>query len=100
MVAEGREMNTGFGRRIIPSDSTDLVLVPDAPVEVHPEILFGRDDVKERVRSALMARIDPAAAARIPRRTLQVEVAQLVGAIATEEKVQLNEVEQNGLAAE
>jgi pilus assembly protein CpaF len=100
MVAEGRKMNTGFGRRIIPSDSTDLVLVPDAPVEVHPEILFGRDDVKERVRSALMARIDPAAAARIPRRTLQVEVAQLVGAIATEEKVQLNEVEQNGLAAE
>jgi hypothetical protein len=73
MVAEGRKMNTGFGRRIIPSDSTELVLVPDTPVEVHPGISFGRDDVKERVRSALMTRIDPVAAARIPRRILQVK---------------------------
>ena len=62
--------------------------------------MAGRDELKERVRSILMSRIDPAVAGRIPRRTLQAEVAILVSAIATEEKVQLNEIEESALAVE
>jgi len=62
--------------------------------------LPGRDDLKERVRSILMSRIDPTVAGRIPRRTLRAEVALLVSAIATEEKVQLNEIEETALAVE
>jgi pilus assembly protein CpaF len=62
--------------------------------------LGGRDDLKERVRSVLMGRIDPVVAGRIPRRTLRAEVAILVSAIATEEKIQLNEIEESALAVE
>jgi pilus assembly protein CpaF len=62
--------------------------------------LAGREDIKEGVRSVLMSRIDPVVAAQTPRRRLQVEIANLVSAIATDEKIQLNEVEQNALAAE
>src|SRR5438067_3407717 len=47
-----------------------------------------------------MERIDPAAAAQIPRQRLRVEVTLLVAAIATEEKVQLNEAEEAALANE
>src|ERR1700752_4768210 len=90
---------TGFGRRIVPSDSRDLTLVASAPSE-GLRALPGREDLKERVRSILMSRIDPAVAGRIPRRTLRAEVAILVSAIATEEKVQLNEIEESALAVE
>src|SRR6266446_8257149 len=92
---------TGFGRRIVPSDARDLVLVSAlAAPEVGLRSLSGRDDLKERVRSILMSRIDPTVAGRIPRRTLRAEVALLVSAIATEEKVQLNEIEESALAVE
>jgi pilus assembly protein CpaF len=95
---------TGFGRRIIESDARELVLVPqreDAAAD--PTARTGnltREDIKERVRSILMSRIDPAVAGRIPRRTLRAEIALLVSAIASEEKVQLNEVEETALAAD
>jgi pilus assembly protein CpaF len=94
----------GFGRRIIESDARELVLVPqreDAADD--PTARTGnltREDIKERVRSILMSRIDPAVAGRIPRRTLRAEIALLVSAIASEEKVQLNEVEETALAAD
>jgi len=103
MVVEGGKMNPngGFGRRIIHSDARDLTLLPEAPaLQGLRADLTGRDDLKERVRSILMSRIDPSVAGRIPRRTLRAEVALLVSAIATEEKVQLNELEENALAAE
>jgi pilus assembly protein CpaF len=90
----------GFGRRVVMSDSTDLALISNNPIlgaQIH---LAGRDDLKERVRKALMQRIDPAVAGRIPRQRLRAEVALLVSAIATEEKVQLNEAEENALAVE
>jgi len=97
---------TEFGRRIIESGARDLILVPQpqeaalaAASVLHPGLL-GRDDIKDRVRSILMSRIDPAVAGRIPRRTLRAEVALLVSAIATEEKVNLNEIEENALATE
>jgi pilus assembly protein CpaF len=91
---------TGFGRRVVPSDSRDLTLIPPTPISEGVRSLAGRDELKERVRSILMSRIDPAVAGRIPRRTLRAEVAILVSAIATEEKVQLNEIEESALAVE
>jgi pilus assembly protein CpaF len=91
---------TGFGRRVVPSDSRDLTLVATSAPEVGVRSLPGRDDLKERVRSILMSRIDPTVAGRIPRRTLRAEVTLLVSAIATEEKVQLNEIEESALAVE
>jgi pilus assembly protein CpaF len=97
-------MNTpgsGFGRRIVQTDGRDLALIPDEPaLEGLRANLTGLADLKERVRSNLMQRIDPAVAGRIPRRRLQAEVALLVSAIATEEKVQLNEIEESALAVE
>jgi pilus assembly protein CpaF len=89
-----------FGRRIIPSTSTELVLMPETPAPEQQASVFGREDLKERVRAKLISRIDPAVAGQIPRRALQAEVAQLVSTIATEEKLQLNEVEQGMLAVE
>jgi pilus assembly protein CpaF len=47
-----------------------------------------------------MSKIDPAVAGRIPRQRLRAEITLLVSAIATEEKVQLNEAEEHALAAE
>jgi pilus assembly protein CpaF len=94
---------TGFGRRVIESPVRDLVLVPesqDSAASALRAAPLTREDVKERVRSILMSRIDPAVAGRIPRRTLRAEIALLVSAIATEEKVQLNEIEENALATD
>jgi len=47
-----------------------------------------------------MPRIDPAAAARLPRTTLKSEIAKLVHEIATDERIELNESEENILATE
>jgi pilus assembly protein CpaF len=55
---------------------------------------------KERVRGLLMPRIDPAAAARLPRIQLEREITQLVGEITTENRIQLNEREQRQIAKE
>src|ERR1700756_4707065 len=91
----------GFGRRVIASDSRDLTLVPEISILQGSQVnLSGRDNLKERVRSALMQRIDPAVAGKIPRQRLRAEVAILVTAIATEEKIQLNEAEETAIAAE
>jgi len=91
----------GFGRRVVQSDTRDLALLPEVSIFQGSQVnLSGRDDLKERVRSALMQRIDPAVAGRIPRQRLRAEVALLVSAIATEEKVQLNEAEELALASE
>jgi pilus assembly protein CpaF len=57
-------------------------------------------ELKERIRTVLMTRIDPTVAGRIPRAALRVEVAKLVSEIATEERVQLNKLEEMALAAD
>ena len=88
-----------FGRRVIEPGGRSLTLVPEALVGLEAD-LSGHDELKERVRSKLLERIDPAIAASIPRPRLRAEVTILVSAIATEEKVQLNEIEENALAAE
>ena len=92
-------MNSGFGRRVVPSEGRSLTLVQAETAE-GVRSLPGRDDLKERVRAILMHRIDPVVANNMPRQRLQAEVTLLVSAIATEEKVQLNEVEEGLLANE
>jgi pilus assembly protein CpaF len=90
--------NGGFGRRFVEATGRELILAPieeDVVVELHD-----RSDVKERVRSILMTKIDPAAASRMPRQTLRGEILKLVHEIATEARVQLNEREEGLLATE
>ena len=58
------------------------------------------DELKERIRTVLLTRIDPSVAGRIPRATLRGEVAQLVSEIATQDRVQLNKLEETALAAD
>ena len=92
---------SGFGRRVIHSGSTELTLVSNSaePQGLRAD-LVGREDLKEKVRAILMGKIDPGVAGKMPRMQLRAEIALLVTAIATEEKVQLNELEENALAAE
>jgi pilus assembly protein CpaF len=94
-------MITEFGRRVIESGSRDLTLVPVTEAqEGFRAALFGRDDLKAKVREILMSRIDPAVAGRMSRARLLSEVRLLVSVIATDEKVQLNELEEAALAVE
>ena len=58
------------------------------------------DQLKERIRTVLMTRIDPSVAGRIPRSRLRGEVAQLVSEIATQDRVELNKTEEAALAAD
>jgi hypothetical protein len=91
---------TGFGRRVVLSDSRELAVVSETTEPQGLRADFGRVDLKEQIRAELMQRIDPAAAGRVSRRTLQAQIAILVSEIATEHKVQLNELEEAALAAE
>jgi len=79
-----------------------LTLVTDTPVDPVPPVanivLLG--ELKERIRAVLMTRIDPSVAGRIPRARLRGEVAQLVSEIATEDRAQLNKLEEATLAAD
>ena len=79
-----------------------LALVTEAPSEAtvpvgDPAFL---DQLKERIRTVLMTRIDPSVAGRIPRSRLRGEVAQLVSEIATKDRVELNKTEEAALAAD
>jgi pilus assembly protein CpaF len=89
-----------FGRRPVEALGRDLVLVADEPAEIEPAELAGHATIKERIRAELMGRINPAAAARMPTHQLRAEIALIVGEIATETRVQLNEREESALAAE
>jgi pilus assembly protein CpaF len=98
---EGEIMDSGFGRRVVTSESRDLTLVSETPHETQGlRADFGRVELKEKIRDELMKRIDPAAAARVSRRSLRAQIAILVSEIATDQKVQLNELEEAALAAE
>src|SRR5215813_9676104 len=94
--------STGFGPRLPELRRPGLVLVPDLTEESSPP---GADlalpgTLRERIRTAVMSRIDPTVAGRIPRAILRVEIANLVSEIATEERVQLNKLEEMALAAD
>src|SRR5271166_181618 len=102
MVEIRKMMTTGFGRRVTEPWRPGLVLVGDVTAE-NPALiadLGSLDELKERIRTVLMTRIDPTVAGRIPRAALRVEIAKLVSEIATEERVQLNKLEEMALAAD
>jgi pilus assembly protein CpaF len=89
-----------FGRRVIEPGSRELVLIAGQEAPSPAPELANRDELKEQVRTQLMSRIDPSVAGRIPRPTLRAEIAKLVSEIATEQRIQLNEIEESALAAE
>ena len=94
-------MNTHlFGRRPVDTGGRDLVVVPEEPEEVAPAERVDYAEIKERIRTELMTRINPIAAARMPAFQLRAEVSQIVGEIASETRLQLNEREEGVLAAE
>jgi pilus assembly protein CpaF len=78
----------------------DLVVINGDSGDEPPLDLAIPSAVKERIRTVLMSRIEPAAAGRLPRTTLKNELAKLVEEIATEERIELNENEGNVLATE
>ena len=77
-----------------------LALVTTAPEGVPTADLSLFSDLKERIRTVLMTRIDPTVAGRIPRAALRREITKLVSEIATEDRVQLNKLEEAALAAD
>jgi pilus assembly protein CpaF len=92
--------SASFGRRIVEPSGHELVLIPGQEAPSPAPELANRDELKEQIRAALMSRIDPSVAGRIPRRTLRAEVGKLVSEIATEQRIQLNELEEAALAVE
>src|SRR5271167_3927344 len=77
-----------------------LALVITAPEGMPIADLSLFSELKERIRTVLMTRIDPTVAGRIPRAALRREITKLVGEIATEDRVQLNKLEEAALAAD
>jgi pilus assembly protein CpaF len=88
-----------FGRRVVEFQGRELFLVPGKPPSPAVD-LSGREELKERVRSTLMQRIDPSVATRIDEGTLRAEVTKLVREIATEQRIELNQNEERVLAVE
>ena len=78
----------------------NLALVITAPEGVPTADLSLFSELKERIRTILMTRIDPTVAGRIPRAALRREITKLVSEIATEDRVQLNKLEEAALAAD
>jgi pilus assembly protein CpaF len=93
---------TGFGRRVPAPQRPGLVLIPDGVAASPAPVvdLASLSELKERIRTVLLSRIDPTVAGRIPRAALRREVAKLVNEIATEDRVQLNKLEEMALAAD
>jgi pilus assembly protein CpaF len=90
-----------FGRRPIDSGGRQLVVVSDtAEEDAAPPELADHHSIKGRIRTELMTRINPAAAARMPPHQLRAEISQIVSEIATETRVQLNEREESAIALE
>jgi pilus assembly protein CpaF len=102
-MVEVRHMRTtGFGQGVTERHRPGLVLVPDGSAETLAPVidLTSLSELKDRIRTVLMSRIDPTVAGRIPRAALRGEIAKLVSEIATEDRVQLNKLEEMALAAD
>jgi pilus assembly protein CpaF len=96
MVMQAPERRSGGTRR------RSLTLVGgtrkgDPLLAADPSLL---GELKEQIRAVLMTRIDASVAGLIPRSRLRGEVAALVNEIATENRVQLNKLEETALAAD
>jgi pilus assembly protein CpaF len=88
-----------FGRRLVDSGSRAMVPVAEATNGRAGDNVY-LTDVKERVRAILLTRIDAGVAGTMSRQLLRSEIAPIVREIATEERVQLNSIEESQLADE
>ena len=72
------------------------------PVKQYDSIISGAMDESDReiIRTSLFSAIDPGVALRTPRDKLKMEVEQMVGQIANDRRLQLNQQEQVSIAAE
>src|SRR5260370_25975113 len=95
-------ITTGLGRRVPATQRPGLVLIPDNAAEFPAPVvdLAPLSELKERIRTVLLSGIDRAVEGRIPRAALRREIAKLVNEIATEDRVQLNKLEEMALAAD
>src|SRR6516164_677221 len=95
-------MTTGFGHRFIEARGPELVVIPGSLEESPGSVadLAALGELKGRIQTVLMSRINASVAGRMPRAMLRAEVAKLVSEIATEERVQLNKLEETALATE
>ncbi len=89
-----------FGRRVIESDSRAIATLPEEPRPVEMGGAVHLDEARERIRTTLLSRIDPSAAARMSGPVLRAEILRLVGEIGNEERVQLNLREEDRLVQE
>src|SRR5258708_2933376 len=101
MVEVRHVMTAGSGRDPA-SQRPGLFLIRDAAAEFPAQVvdLASLSELKERIRTVLLSRIDPTVAGRIPSAALRREIAKLVSEIATEDRVQLNKLEEMALAAD
>lgn len=99
-------IRSGFGTRpVVADDARELVVVgngADSGSDDRLDVVndAGHIAIKEQVRSVLLARIDPAVAARMQRPQLLSEIRRLVNEIADQTRVHLNEREESILADE
>lgn len=101
-----------FGRKETPltaennkSESLNKAPMTLSPIagEIAPlrkEFASSSNFVRETVRDALLARIDPTVAARTNSEQLLVQINKAVGDIASEQRLQLNQKEQEAIALE
>ena len=97
-----------FGRKATDSESTDTVLVggmsldatlPPVARSKSPESSSSTGTM-DAVRDQVFTRIEPAIAVRLTKRQLTGRVLELVSEIATQQRLLLNEAEQQALAAD
>jgi pilus assembly protein CpaF len=102
MVEVAAMKTSGLGERAAEPRPPNLTLVPKPPTTSPAPLtdLATFAELRERIRAVLMSRIDPTVAGRMPRATLRGEIGKLVSEIATEERVQLNKLEEVALAAD
>src|SRR5262245_57129246 len=95
-------MTTDGERPMGETRHSGLTLVSPGPRKHPPPVaeIALLSELKERIRAVLMTRIDPSVAGRISRARLRGEVAQLVSEIATQDRVQVNKLEEAALAAD
>jgi pilus assembly protein CpaF len=85
-----------FGRKAI-EDSAPASQPAAAAVS---ERLLRSGNDRDRIRALFLSRVDPSTAAQLDKPRLGAEIERLVDAIATEEKIKVNEREQRELASE
>lgn len=100
LEAQGTDFSDAPKDDLVTAVMNDFVRL--TPEELTPSVSTNRNSVhaaKEVIRPTLMDRIDVKKAADLPRSEMESQVGELVAEIATEQKLQLNLIEQKGLVA-